>query len=70
MSGDIGLWGAGAGGWGVGGRIKMRKLTQSVSRIIKFYLALVQTTGRMAVGYRILRERLLIKMCRQGGFAV
>jgi hypothetical protein len=39
----------------------MRKLTQSVSRIIKFYLALVQTTGRIAVGYRSLREGLLIK---------
>jgi len=39
----------------------MRKLTQSVSRIIKFYLALVQTTGRIAVGYGSLREGLLIK---------
>ena len=43
-----------------GGGIKMRKLTQTVSRIIKFYLAPVQTTGRKAVGYRRLREGLLI----------
>ena len=62
MSGEI--------GWG--GGIKMRKLTQSAWRIIKFYLASVQTTGRMAVGYRSLREGLLIKkkLCRQGGFVI
>jgi len=38
----------------------MRKLTQSASRIIKFYLALVQKTGWITVGYRRLREGLLI----------
>jgi hypothetical protein len=41
--------------------IKMRKLTQSVSRIIKFYLALVQTTGRKLSVIGSLREGLLIK---------
>jgi hypothetical protein len=38
----------------------MRKLTQSVSRIIKFYLALVQATGRVASVIEIQREEGLL----------
>lgn len=47
----------------------MRKLIQSVSSIIKFYLALVQATGRVAVGYGSLREGILVKMVGRGDLA-
>jgi hypothetical protein len=41
----------------------MRKLTQSVLRIIKFYLALVQTTGLIAFGYRNPEGRIIDEKC-------
>lgn len=47
------------GEWGNSKGIKMRKLTQSVLRIIKFYLALVQTTGLIAFGYRNPEGRII-----------
>lgn len=50
------------------GGVRMRKLTQSASRIIKFYLALVQATGRMAFGYRKPEGRIIDKKCGQDGF--
>jgi hypothetical protein len=41
----------------------MRKLTQSVPRIIKFYLALVQATGRVAFGYRKPEGKIIDEKC-------